>query len=242
MTEGLKCFIQGVYTEDAKPIHNAVKRAGGISACLSAYVKSGNKKFADLGAYAFIFRGIYERLEAGQTAKLAGFAMSSKRDSHIFDLLVSIGILAPSGAVLIRQGDYTDDLETLAPMMEDFAVACVIHNAKAKESAKLAKAKESDKESDTENQETPTAQKDRVGAAALSNAMHAYFDAVYVNPVLAQSALCEMKRKVHAHATAHHETLTLLQEVAALRRALEDATAVPRKAPTKRKAPATPTA
>lgn len=238
MSDKLRAFISDVSPDDAKPIHNAIKRAGGIGACLSAYVKSGNKKFADLGAYAFIFRGIFERFQAGQTVKLAGFAMSSKKDSHIFDALVGIGILAPSGAVVASMNDYTHGLDTLEPMMEDFAIACAVHNAKSKELARVAKSKAEVSETQ-ETQTAPTATVDRVGSAALSNAMHAYFDAVYIAPLSAQSAMCEMRRKVHAHVTAHIETLTLLQEVAALRRALEEATAAPRKAPAKRKAPAT---
>jgi len=136
---------------DSKTTVNALRKAGGLSGVLSAFAKTGNKGQGNMGAYAHVYRGILEVVQYGQKNKLLGFAIASKKASHVFQALVNLGILTTAGKVAIG---YTEGVGNVTETMADatnFVAWCLSVDATGREAAKVAS--EATKEEETAQEE-----------------------------------------------------------------------------------------
>lgn len=77
------------------------KRVGGIRAALSAYLRTGKRQCADIGAYAALWDGIVQTFAHGQKTALLGYAIAAKHRSVSLETLVRLGVMSESGDVLI---------------------------------------------------------------------------------------------------------------------------------------------
>ena len=77
-----------------------ISKAGGAQIALSAYLRTGKKDSATIGALSFVWGGVRELLADGNNTKLRGFATASKKDSPALNVLTNLGICTQSGAII----------------------------------------------------------------------------------------------------------------------------------------------
>lgn len=118
----------------------AIKSAGGEAAALSAYLKTGKRGFADVGAVVDMVKGVGEALAHGQRSRLQGFARACKKQTPGFALARALNIVSDAGAVLVGldravSGD-KDCLQAYTPAIVGGFIAL---QAQAREAAKAAR-------------------------------------------------------------------------------------------------------
>lgn len=165
-------FMATVNAVDATKTVALIKRLGGLKGALSAFTKTGNKGHGNIGAYAHVYAGILETLQYGQKNKLKGFAIASKKTSHVFKALVNEGVLDDSGKVLIGvHANIGNITETMADAT-NFVAWCISVDAMGKESAKLESEAKKDEteasEAETIKAETEASEAETLKAETLT--------------------------------------------------------------------------
>ena len=125
--------------------NSSIKKAGGSQQALSAFLRTGRKESATIGALAYVWhKGIISLLSDGQKTALLGFSTASKKDSAALNTLIGLGILNNSGAILagvepgFKGSKVADKLSEGFPQFVALVQAETLKLSEAKKAAKPA--------------------------------------------------------------------------------------------------------